>query len=57
LVGCLIGRLVRLTLALCFWSASRLGRFFSDTRGIGGWLEPRTGLDALENKKKIKISN
>jgi type III secretory pathway component EscT len=56
LVGCLIGCLVGLTLALFFWSASRLGRFIPDTRGIEGWLGPRTGLDDLE-QRKIKISN
>jgi hypothetical protein len=37
------------------WSASRSGRFTSEERApgshwIGGWVDPRAGLDDLENE-------
>jgi hypothetical protein len=32
-------------------SLSFLGRFIPDTNRIGGWMEPRVGLDALETRK------
>jgi hypothetical protein len=39
-----------LTLALAGgeWSASRPSRFTSGTRWIGGWVDPRAGLDEVE---------
>jgi hypothetical protein len=33
------------------WSASRLGRFTPGTHWIGGWVDPRAGLDDVEKKK------
>jgi hypothetical protein len=38
------------------WSASRLGRFTSGDRApgthwIGGWVDPRAGLDDLEKRE------
>jgi hypothetical protein len=30
------------------WSASRRGRFTAGTDYIGGWVDPRAGLDDLE---------
>jgi hypothetical protein len=30
------------------WSASRLGRFIRDTHWIGGWVDPRAGLDDVK---------
>jgi hypothetical protein len=33
------------------WSASRPGRFTPDTHWIGGWVDPRVGLDDLEKRK------
>jgi hypothetical protein len=35
------------------WSASRLGRFTSGAHYIGGWVDPKAGLDAVE---KIKLT-
>jgi hypothetical protein len=32
------------------WSTSRSGRFTPCTHWIGGWVNPRAGLDDLENK-------
>jgi hypothetical protein len=33
------------------WSASRPGRFTPGTNWIGGWVDPRAGLDNLEKRK------
>jgi hypothetical protein len=30
------------------WSASRPSHFTPGTHGIGGWVDPRTGLDDME---------
>jgi hypothetical protein len=30
------------------WSASRPGRFHPGTHFIGGWVDPRAGLDNME---------
>jgi hypothetical protein len=42
------------------WSASRPGRFTPDERApdthwIGGWVEPRTGLDDMERRKNFAL--
>jgi hypothetical protein len=42
------------------WSASRPGRFTprertTNTRRIGGWLNPRTGLDDLEKREILPL--
>jgi hypothetical protein len=42
------------------WSASRPGRFApgeraSDTYWIGGWVDPRAGLDDLEKRRFLTI--
>jgi hypothetical protein len=42
------------------WSASRPGRFItgeraSDTHWIGGWVDPRTGLDDVERRKFLLL--
>jgi hypothetical protein len=38
------------------WSASRLGHFRDPgTHWIGGWVDPRAGLDAVEKKKKLLL--
>jgi hypothetical protein len=51
-----------LTLALAGgeWSASRSGRFTSRKRGpsthcIGGWVDPRAGLDNLEKREFLTL--
>jgi hypothetical protein len=38
------------------WSASRLGRFTPEeeapgTHWVGGWVDPRVGLDSIEKRK------
>jgi hypothetical protein len=33
------------------WSASRPGRFTPGTHSIGGWVDPRAGLDDVEKRK------
>jgi hypothetical protein len=38
------------------WSASRPGRFTPGTHWIGGWVDPRTGLDEMEKRKFLTIS-
>jgi hypothetical protein len=43
------------------WSASRPGRFTARERApsihwIGGWVEPRAGLDDAENRKFLTLS-
>jgi hypothetical protein len=42
------------------WSASRLGRFTPGEREpgiywIGGWLDPRAGLDDVERRKFLTL--
>jgi hypothetical protein len=42
------------------WSASRPGRFTSGERAfsthwIGGWVDPRTGLDDVEKRKFLTL--
>jgi hypothetical protein len=53
---------VFLTLALVGgeWSASRPGRFTpeeraSGTHWIGGWVDPRTDMDDMENRKFLTL--
>jgi hypothetical protein len=33
------------------WSASRPGLFTPDTHWIGGWVDPRAGLEDVESRK------
>jgi hypothetical protein len=52
--------LLTLTLAGGGWSASRPGRFTpaegaSSTHWIGGWVDPRAGLDDLEKRKFLTL--
>jgi hypothetical protein len=49
-----------LTLAGCEWSASSLGRFTLGERApvihwIGGWVDPRVGLDDLEKRTFLTL--
>jgi hypothetical protein len=37
------------------WSASRPGRFTPGTHWIGGWVDPRTGLDVVEKRKFLTL--
>jgi hypothetical protein len=37
------------------WSASRPGRFTPVTHWIGGWMDPRAGLDDLEKRKFLTL--
>jgi hypothetical protein len=39
------------------WSASRLGRFTPPprTHWIGGWVDPRAGLDNVEKRKFLTL--
>jgi hypothetical protein len=37
------------------WSASRPGRFTSDTHWIGRWVGPRVGLDDMEKYKFLTL--
>jgi hypothetical protein len=37
------------------WSASCPGRFTPGTHWIGGWVDPRGGLDDLENRKFLTL--
>jgi Rad3-related DNA helicase len=37
------------------WSASRPGRFTSGTLSIGGWVDPRAGLDEVEKRKFLTL--
>jgi hypothetical protein len=37
------------------WSASRPGRFTPGTHWIGGWVDPRAGLDDLETRKFLTL--
>jgi hypothetical protein len=42
------------------WSASRLGRFTpgeraTGTHWIGGWVDPRAGLDDVEKRKFLTL--
>jgi hypothetical protein len=42
------------------WSASRLGHFIPGKRApgthwIGGWVDPRTGLDDVERRKSLTL--
>jgi hypothetical protein len=48
------------TLAGGQWSASRPGRFTPKERApgthlIGGWVDPRAGLDDVENRKFLTL--
>jgi hypothetical protein len=38
------------------WSASRPGRFTLVTHWMGGWLGPRAGLDAVEDRKILPLA-
>jgi hypothetical protein len=38
------------------WSASRPRRFNPGTHWIGGWADPRAGLDDLEKRKVLTLS-
>jgi hypothetical protein len=37
------------------WSTSRPGRFTPRTHRIGGWVDPRAGLDDIEERKFLNI--
>jgi hypothetical protein len=37
------------------WSASRIGRFTPGSRWIGGWMDPRAGLDHVEKRKFLTL--
>jgi hypothetical protein len=37
------------------WSASRPGRFTPGTHWIGGWVNPKAGLDDLEKRKFLTL--
>jgi hypothetical protein len=37
------------------WSASRPGLFTSGTNWIGGWVNPRAGLDDVEKRKFLPL--
>jgi hypothetical protein len=37
------------------WSASRPGRFAPGTHWIGGWVDPRAGLDDVEKRKFLTL--
>jgi hypothetical protein len=37
------------------WSDSRPGRFTPNTHWIGGWVDPRAGLDDLEKRKFLTL--
>jgi hypothetical protein len=38
------------------WSASRPGRFTSCTHWIGGWADPRAGLDDVNKRKFFTLT-
>jgi hypothetical protein len=38
------------------WSASRPGRFTPGTHWIGGWVDPRAGLEDVEKRKFLTLS-
>jgi hypothetical protein len=48
---CIDAHLLTSALAGGEWSASRLGRFTPDSQWIGGWVNPRAGLDDMEKRK------
>jgi hypothetical protein len=37
------------------WSPSRSGRFTPGTHWMGGWVDPRAGLDDVEEKKFLTL--
>jgi hypothetical protein len=37
------------------WSASRSGRFTPGAHWIGGWVDPRAGLDDVEKRKFLTL--
>jgi hypothetical protein len=37
------------------WSASHPGRFTYSTHWIGGWVDPRAGLDDVEKRKFLTL--
>jgi hypothetical protein len=37
------------------WSASLPGRFTPSTHWIGGWMDPRAGLDNVEKRKFLTL--
>jgi hypothetical protein len=37
------------------WSASRPSRFTADIHCIGGWVDPRAGLDDLDKRKFLTL--
>jgi hypothetical protein len=37
------------------WSASRTGRFTPGAPWIGGWVDPRAGLEDVEKKKFLTL--
>jgi hypothetical protein len=49
--GCIHPHFLDLELVGGEWSASRLGRFTPSTHYIGGWVDPRAGLDDMEKWK------
>jgi hypothetical protein len=47
--------ILTLTLAGGEWSASSSGRFTPGTYWIGGWVDPRAGLDNAEKRKFLTL--
>jgi hypothetical protein len=37
------------------WLASCLGRFIPGNHWIGGWVDPRSGLDVVEKRKSLPL--
>jgi hypothetical protein len=37
------------------WSASCLGRFTPGTHWLGDWVDPITGLDAVDKRKSLNL--
>jgi hypothetical protein len=53
--GCIDPRFLTSALVGGEWSTSRPGRFTPGTHRIGGWVDPRAGLDDLEKKKFLPL--
>jgi hypothetical protein len=49
--GCIENIFLTSALAGGKWSASRPDRFALGTHCIGGWVDPRAGLDDVEDRK------
>jgi hypothetical protein len=55
--GCIDPHFLDLGTSWRRWPASRPGRFAPGERipGVGDWVDPRAGLDALENRKFLTL--